>query len=59
MEDLSVDTVEVLEVGDVADDPYLVAVQEHNFSRTFVGIGEIRLAIELVGVCDAWSQIRR
>ncbi len=59
MEDLSVDTVEVLEVEDVADDPYLIAVQEHDFARTFIGIGEIRLAIELVGVGDAWSQIRR
>jgi hypothetical protein len=53
------DAMEVLEVGDVADDPDLVAVQKHDFACTFVGIGEIRLAIELVGVCDAWSQIRR
>ena len=59
VQDLSVDAVEVLEVGDVADDPYLVAVQEHDFACTFIGIGEIRLAIELVGVGDAWSQIRR
>ena len=48
-----------MEVGDVADDPYLVAVQEHDFARTFIGIGEIRLVVELIGVGDAWSQIRR
>ncbi len=50
--------MEVLKVGDVADDPDLVDIQKHDFARTFVGIGEIRLAVELVGVCDAWSQIR-
>ena len=59
VEDLGVNAMEVLKVGDVADDPDLVAVQKHDFARIFVGICEIRLAVELIGVGDAWSQIRR
>jgi hypothetical protein len=59
VEDLGVNAMEVLKVGDVADDPDLVVIQKHDFARTFIGICEIRLTVELIGVGDAWSQIRR
>ncbi len=59
VEDLGVDAMEVLKVGDIADDPDLIAIQKHDLDRTFIGIVEIRLVVELIGVGDAWSQIRR
>jgi hypothetical protein len=51
--------VKVVKVKDISNDPDLVAIQKHDFSSTFIGIVEIRLAVELVCICDAWSQIRR
>jgi hypothetical protein len=54
-----VNAVKVVQVGDIADDPNLVAIQEHDFSGACVGRVEIGLPVELVGIGNAWSQIRR
>ncbi len=45
--------------GDIPDDPNLITVEEHDFSCVFVGAAQIRLRVELVGICDARGQIRR
>ena len=53
------DAVKVVEVGNVPDDPKLITIQKHDFACALIGLMEIRLAIELVCISNAWSQIRR
>jgi hypothetical protein len=59
LQDVRVDVVEVLEIGHVADDPYLITIQKHNLSCAFVSVAQIRLVLELVVGSDLGSQIRR
>jgi hypothetical protein len=56
---LGVDAVKAVEVGNVAHDPNLIAVKEDNFSCVFIGQVQIRLLRELIGVCDAGSEVGR
>jgi hypothetical protein len=58
-QNLGVDSVKQLEVGEISDDPNLITVQKHNFSCLFVGAMEIGLILELVGIGDARGQIRQ
>ncbi len=51
--------MEVLEIGHISDDPYLITVQKHNLSCAFVSVAQIRLVVELVVSSDVGSQIRR
>ncbi len=37
----------------------MITVEEHNFSRCCVGLGKVRLRLELVWLRDARRQIRR
>ncbi len=59
MQDLGVDAVVTVKVGDVSHDPDLIAVWEYNFSCVLVGIAQIGLFLELLGVGYAWGQIVR
>jgi hypothetical protein len=56
---LGVDAVKAVEVGNVSHDPNLIAVEEDNFSCVFIGQVQIRLLRELIGVCDAGSEVGR
>jgi hypothetical protein len=49
--------VETVEVGNVSQDPDLIAVKEHDFSCVFIGCAQIWLLRELVGVSYAGSEI--
>ncbi len=59
LQDLRVDAGELVEGGYVADEPEMVAVEEHYLSCCLIDCLEIQLPVKLVGVGDAWSQIRR
>ena len=56
---MGVDAVKAVEVGNVSHDPNLIAVEEDNFSCVFIGQVQIRLLRELIGVCDAGSEVGR
>ena len=58
-QNLGVNSVKELEVGDISDDPDLITVQEHDFPCFCVCALKIRLILELVGIGDARGQIRR
>jgi hypothetical protein len=59
VQNLGVDVVKTVEVGNVSHDPNLIAVQEDNFSRVLIGRAQIRLLRELVGVGYAGGEVRR
>ncbi len=59
MQNLGVDAVETVEVGNVSHDPNLITVQEDNFSCVLIGRAQIRLLLELVGVGYAGGEIGR
>ena len=59
MQYLGVDLVEAVEVGNVAQDPYLIAVKEDDFSCVLIDRAQIWLLRELVGVSDAGCEIGR
>jgi hypothetical protein len=52
------DAVKSEKVGDIAYDPDLVTIQQ-DLACVLIGIAEVRLAIELVGVGNARSEILR
>ncbi len=45
--------------GDVAHNPNLIAVQEHNFAGLLIQVAKIGLVVELVSVGDARGEVRR
>jgi hypothetical protein len=49
--------VETVEVGNVSQDPDLIAVQKNDFACFFIGRAQIWLRRELVGVSDAGCEI--
>jgi hypothetical protein len=51
--------MEVVQRGNVAHNPYLIAVKKHDLSRLFVQVAEIWLIVKLTGVSDARGEIRR
>ncbi len=53
------DAVKEVQVGDVADDPNVIAIKEHYFSGVVIGGAQIGLVVELIGVGNARSEIRR
>ncbi len=59
MQNLGVDLVETVEVGNVSQDPNLIAIKEDDFSCVLIGRAQIRLLRELVGVSYAGGEIGR
>jgi hypothetical protein len=59
VQNLGVDAVKTVEVGNVAHDPNLIAVPEDNFSCVLIGRAQIRLLRELVGVGYAGGEVGR
>jgi hypothetical protein len=53
------DVVEMEKVGNVANNPNQITIQKHDLACVFIGITEVRLAVELFGVGDAWREVRR
>ncbi len=53
-----VDAVKEVQFGDVADDPNVIAIEEHNFKGVVIGGAQIGLAVDLIGVGNARSEIR-
>jgi hypothetical protein len=51
--------MEMVQGGDVAHNPNLIAVQEHNFACLLIQVAEIGLVVELVSVGDARGEVRR
>jgi hypothetical protein len=51
--------MEMVQRGDVAHDPYLIAVEKRDLSRLFVQVAEIWLIVKLTGISDARGEIRR
>jgi hypothetical protein len=56
---LGVNAVKQKEVWDVADDPNLITIQKHDFACLIVGVVEVGLIVELVGIGDARGQVGR
>jgi hypothetical protein len=50
---LGEDLRKISEVGDVANKPQKIGIQEHNFSAMLVQVAEAGLAFELVVIRDA------
>ncbi len=59
LQDLGVDFGESVHGGDVANEPDLIGIQEHNFSSMRVGLNERRLVGEVAIVGDAWGEFSR
>jgi hypothetical protein len=56
---LGVNFRELVHGWDVANEPDLIRIQEHNFSSVRVGLNERRLVGEVAIVCDAWGEFSR
>ncbi len=56
---LGVNAVKQMEVWYVADDPNLITIQKHDFACLIVGVLEVGLIVELVGIGDARGQVGR
>ncbi len=59
VQNLGVDLVETVKVGNVAYDPNLIAVEEDNLFCVVIGRAQIRLLRELVGVGYAGGEVGR
>ncbi len=56
LQDLGVDFGELVQGWDVANEPDLIGIQEHDFSSVHVGLNERRLVGEVAIVGDAWGK---
>ncbi len=55
---VSIDAVKEVQFGDVANNPNVIAIEEHNFTGVVIGGAQVGSVVDLIGVSNARSEIR-